>query len=422
MAQAVAQAVAQPHGRGRRQEPLTTEQRIWMVKNAYTNGYDLLPMRAVKAVLQAWVVVFPLAEAPDRRTVHDHVRRFEATGSIAPRDHGSAPRVLTDEVVEAVHLNCIREGTMPNRAPRSTQKRKEIAMSPSTYGRARKRKCYHPLIGGKRLHGYVERKRPWEGANPERTRELRLTMCRRIVNRADAFFRNLVFEDEKTFCQFGILNRKNHLDWNVRGSGGTVGFEAPIPAHSPSLNVIGAVTATGLKLPLKFLDVNFNQVVYLDWLQQEAVPWLQQNHPQWGQLRWQHDGHRSHTTPAVIGFLGQAFDGRVWSMKARHILADRHLPPALRHPHPHYLRAFDFSPYTPEAAVMDYFVWPEVERKVKAHPVATNLVELRQKIQTAWDELDPQMIRNAVMSLHRGLRGRARDIIAAHGQNLPRRY
>ena len=393
-----------------------------MVKKAYGSGYEQDPMHAVQAVLQAWATEFPLAEVPDRRTVKDHVRRFEETGSIAPRDHGTTPRVLTDEVVEAVHLNCIREGTMPSGAPRSTQKRKEFAMSPSTYGRARKRKCYHPLIGGKRLHGYVQRKVPWQGPNTERTRELRLKMCRRIVNRGDAFFRNLVFEDEKTFCLHGILNRRNHLDYNVRGSGGTVGFEAPIPAHSPSLNVIGAVTASGLKLPLKFLDDNFNQVVYLNWLQQDAVPFLQQNHPQWGELRWQHDGHRSHTTPAVLGFLGQAFDGRVWSLKARHILADRHLPPALRHPHPHYLRAFDFSPYSPDAALMDYFVWPEVNRKVKAHPVPTNLLELRQKIQTAWDELDPQMIRNAAMSLGRGLRGRAQAIIAAHGHNLPRKW
>ena len=418
----MAQAVAQPHGRGRRQEPLTIEQRIWMVKKAYGNDYEQDEMGAVNAVLHAWPTDFPLSVAPDRKTVQDHVRRFEATGSIKPRDHGSTPRVLTDEVVENVHLNCIREQTMPNRAPRSTANRNEFAMSPSTYCRARKRKCDHPLIGGKRLHGYVERKRPWEGANPERTRELRLRVCQRIQFRGDAFFRNLVTEDEKTFTVFGILNKRNHLDWGVRGSGGPVHFDAPIPAHSPSVNVIRAVTATGLKLPLKFLDENFNQVIYLDWLRQDAIPFLQNHHPRWGQLRWQHDGHRSHTTPEVIRYLGQEFDGRVWSLQARRILSDRDRPQALRHPHPHWRRAFDFAPYSPDKAVMDFFVWPEVNRKVKAHPVAANLVELRQKIQTAWDELDPQAIMRAYMSQDRGLRGRARAVVAVQGHHLPRKW
>ena len=394
-----------------------------MVKTAYGRGYEQNRMQAIRAVRLEWPAKFPLAaEVPDRRTVRDHITRFEETGSIAPRDHGSVPRVLTDEVVERVHLNCIREQTMPPRAPRSTANRNEFPLNPRTYSRARKRKCAHPLIGGKRLRAYVERKRPWEGPDPERTRELRLKMCRRIVNRGDAFFRNLVSEDEKTFTIHGIMNRRNHLDWGVRGSGGPAGFFAAIPAHSPSVNVIGAVTATGLKLPLMFLDENFNQVVYLDWLRHHAIPFLQLNHPQWGMLRWQHDGHRSHTTPAVIRYLGQEFDGRVWSLKARRILSDRDRPLALRQPHPHYLRAFDFSPYTPDGAVMDYFVWPEVNKKVKAHPQATSRPELIQKIQVAWNELDPEMIRRAYISQGRGLRGRAQAIIAANGYNLPRKW
>ena len=419
----MAQALAQPHGRGQRQQPFTIEQRVYMVKKAYTYGYEQNPVRAVTAVLGAWAQDFPNAEAPARRTVRDHVTRFEETGSIKPRDHGTEPSVLTEEVVEQVQLNCIREGTMPNRVPRSTARRKDFQLSRSSYNIARgKRRCNHPLIGGKRLHGFIERKRPWEGADPARTRALRMKVCRWIQFKGDAFIQDLVSEDEKTFCQFGILNKKNHLDWNVHGSGGAIGFDAEIPAHSPSVNVIGAVTATGLKLPLRFLDDNFNQHEYLDWLRQDAIPFLQNHHPRWGHLRWQHDGHRSHTTPAVIRYLGQEFDGRVWSLKARRILSDRDRPIMLRNPHPHWRRAFDFAPYTPEKAVMDYHVWPEVDRKVKAHPVPKSRQELIHKIQVAWDELDPQGIRNAYMSLDRGLRGRARAIVAAHGENLPRNF
>ena len=66
---------------------------------------------------------------------------------------------------------------------------------------------------------------------------------------------------------------------------------------------------------------------------------------------------------------------------------------------------------------MDFFVWPRVEDKVRAHPVAGNLVELRQKIVAAWDDLSEAEIRRAACE---GLKHRARDIVAADGGKLPR--
>ena len=180
-------------------------------------------------------------------------------------------------------------------------------------------------------------------------------------------------------------------DYRPYGCGGDPHFWAEIPAHSPCLNVIGAVCGTGQKLPLHFLQGNFNQWRYHDWLSQEAVPWLQANlagginNPQ-GQVRWQHDGHRSHTTGRVrksvsiaqfsffqtkmypcqiTKYLGEVFDGRVWALHSRKILGDRNLPLHLRHPHPHWQRAMDFPPYSPDLAVMDYFVWPRVNVQVR---------------------------------------------------------
>ena len=102
-------------------------------------------------------------------------------------------------------------------------------------------------------------------------------------------------------CKFVPLSRSDALPF---GCGGNPFFDWAKPAHSPSLNVLGAVCGTGQKLPLHFLDGAFNQWRYHDWLTQQAVPWLQANWP--GglnnprcQLRYQHDGHRSHTTGRV---------------------------------------------------------------------------------------------------------------------------
>ena len=191
----------------------------------------------------------------------------------------------------------------------------------------------------------------------------------------------------ESFLKFTTLFPSDYLPY---GSGGNDEFWEDTPAHSPSVNVVGAVTATGLKLPLLFLDGPFNQVVYLDWLQNVAIPFLEQRHPHRGVLfdglRWQHDGHRSHTTAPVrnneqhfqhclpyfvttfclqvIKYLGQVFDGRLWSLKSRRILSDIDRPAHLRQPHPHWRRALEFPPYTPDKALMDFCVWPLVDAEV----------------------------------------------------------
>ena len=68
----------------------------------------------------------------------------------------------------------------------------------------------HVLTPGKKMWGYTQRETPWLGEDPERTKRIRLRVCQDVVTRGDAFFRDLVVEDEKTFDLFGIVNRKNH--------------------------------------------------------------------------------------------------------------------------------------------------------------------------------------------------------------------
>ena len=191
----------------------------------------------------------------------------------------------------------------------------------------------------------------------------------------------------RSFFKYTTLFPSDYLPY---GSGGGHLYFEDVPAHSPSLNVIGAVTGTGLKLPLLFPQGPFNQVVYLDWLQTSAIPFLHQNYPHRGVLfdglRWQHDGHRSHTTRPVrnneplsqhcspsfvtayclqvLEYLGQVFDGRLWSLRSRRILSDHDRPAHLRQPHPHWRRALEFPPYSPDKALMDFCVWPVVEAQV----------------------------------------------------------
>ena len=76
----------------------------------------------------------------------------------------------------------------------------------------------------------------------------------------------------------------------------------------------------------------------------------------------------------------------------------------------------EFPPYSPDMAVMDYYVCPRVEAAVKSHPRATNRQELRQKIVAAWDDLDEAEIRRAVMGLKRRAQGVCPQVRGGVGQ------
>ena len=60
------------------------------------------------------------------------------------------------------------------------------------------------------MHGYKQREVPWPGKYCERTYRLRIACAVGMRNRSDAYFRDTVYEDEKTFTMFGMINRQNH--------------------------------------------------------------------------------------------------------------------------------------------------------------------------------------------------------------------
>ena len=67
-----------------------------------------------------------------------------------------------------------------------------------------------PLTKGKHMHAYKQREVPWPGKYCERTYRLRVTCAEAMLRRSLAYFRDTVYEDEKTFTMFGMINRQNH--------------------------------------------------------------------------------------------------------------------------------------------------------------------------------------------------------------------
>ena len=79
-----------------------------------------------------------------------------------------------------------------------------------------------PLTGGQRMYPYKQRCIPWSGRDSARTHAMRQECCEDLAGipataarparpgRPDSFFRDMIYEDEKTFELFGHLNRQTH--------------------------------------------------------------------------------------------------------------------------------------------------------------------------------------------------------------------
>ena len=85
-----------------------------------------------------------------------------------------------------------------------------ISNSPLFSNAMKKKMPGDPLTKGKHMHAYKQRDVPWPGKYAERTKRLRMTCCEKILLRNAVFFRDMVYEDEKTFNIFGILHKQNH--------------------------------------------------------------------------------------------------------------------------------------------------------------------------------------------------------------------
>ena len=187
-------AAGAPPRRGQGQN-LTLDQRDWCVMM-----FDRLhepdsgdEPAVVTAILEEWPTKFPGEAPPARGTVYYQVKKQRRHKTLQNRQRGPPKRVLTEEKVEEVQLNCIRESTYPPAAKRSSERRNGIlGVSQSSYNRARHMRINHVLTGNRKLWGYAERKTPWYGEDPERTKRLRLACAGDVVTRGDAFFRDLV--------------------------------------------------------------------------------------------------------------------------------------------------------------------------------------------------------------------------------------
>ena len=209
-----------------------------MVKTYWKNGDNY------RAVLEAWPAAYPNRPPPSQNAIRRAVRHLEEHGNLNYNYKGrTKATVVTDELVEEIKNNSIRETTMPPYVVRSSTRRNEFTVSQWTYHRAIKK-------GG--LWAYKMRKgQRLADSHPMK----RLFMCNYLRQRSFNWFYWLVSIDESLFDLEGSINKQNHREYLPKYSGGSPWFIHQKRQGGPQVHILTGVVGNGVVLPVSMITL-----------------------------------------------------------------------------------------------------------------------------------------------------------------------
>ena len=281
-----------------------------------------------------------MKEVVSCRGVYKAVKRFKDTGTCAPRIRSDPERtVRTKKLIKKV-----REKLRRNPARSARQLAKDYSVSMSSMQRI--------LKDDLQSYPYKFTKRHLLS---KATKKKRLDRAKVLVN-------------EKLFTVQAVHNHQNDRIWLPDINMVPVEHRSSFRRQKPtSVMVWAGTTSKGLKTPLIFIEegVKINQTVYRRMLEEKVLPWVQEVVGEQG-VTLQQDGATSHTANSVQAWCRCNFKG-FW---------EKELWP---------LSSPDLNP-------MDFGLWSILETKAfcTSHP---NLDSLKRKLTSAWDEIDPKVVR-----------------------------
>lgn len=289
-------------------------------------------------------------EPPSFKTIKKWCDQFLATGSVA-KGHGGGKPGISEHHVEQVRRSFERS---PQKSVR--QAARELRMKRSTV-----HKVLHQRL---RLYAYkvqvVQEIKPDD--RPKRE-EFACVMLDRIAA-DETFLSRVMFTDEATFHVSGAVNRHNVRIW---------GSESPqaLREHmrdSPKVNVWCGLMINRIVGPFFFQEPTVDGAIYLDMLEQFAVPQITDLQPN---VMFQQDGAPPHWSLDVRTFLNDTFPQR-WIGRGGPI---------------------PWPPRSPDITPLDFFLWGYVKDRVYATPVK-DLQDLKQRIRIVINSVTEQMLRN----------------------------
>lgn len=287
---------------------------------------------------------------PDVKSIKAWYEKFKNTGSVADLPRSGRPRTSADRV-EAVRQSFLRS---PKKSVRMASR--ELQMPKSSL---------HDILH-KRLMFRAYKVQIVQALLPNdstRRYDFAVEMLSRMEE-DDGYLRRIAFSDEATFFLNGVVNRHNVRIWGSQPPGEVL----ECTTGSPKVNVWCALLHDRIIGPFFFAEATITSAVYLDMLQQYAVPQLLQYHPD---VVFQQDGAPPHWGLEVCAYLDMTFPGR-W--------IGRDGPTV-------------WPPRSPDITPLDFFLWGYVKDEVYRTRVP-DIQTLWQRITTVVESIPPVMLAN----------------------------
>lgn len=275
-----------------------------------------------------------------RSTVTKTLQRFKATGIVKNLPKPGRPRTSTNANIKQNITIDLEESPQTS----TTNLALNHDISRRSVGRILKSEKYHPY----KIQLVQELS--------EDDFDRRLEFCERLMdicNVDEHFASNVVFSDEATFCLNGLVNRHNSRYWS---SENPHWIHEAHTQHPQKLNVWMGIFENRLIGPF-FIDGNLNGDKYLDLLNNQIIPALQENGQLPQNVWFQQDGAPPHYDRRVRVFLDANFPNR-WIGRRGFI---------------------EWPARSPDLNPLDFFLWGYLKSRVYVR-LPTCLQELRQKL------------------------------------------
>lgn len=336
--------------------PYTQEEKIQIIKWIYGGN-------SVADTINLFIAAFENRPIPSRGTISHIVHNFEQHGFVSKcKCKRNVPRV--NEEKEARNLMiCASAEQDPSKSCRKIAD--EIGINKSTVQEILRKNGYrsYKICTTQQLF-------------PE-DRERRMVFCENVMERAngdDNFINRICFTDESSFALLGKHNSSVVRFWSRENPHVRMDYRTQYPQK---LNVWAGIIGNNVIGPF-FIDGNLNGQRYLELLQNQIIPSLQQLPVDFQQIFYQQDGCPAHNTVAVQAYLNDTFPNRVISTRG----------------------TIPWPARSPDLSVNDFFFWGYIKEIIYKHERLSNLNELRQKIIDAFATVTPEMLTNVRQSFY----------------------
>lgn len=199
----------------------------------------------------------------------------------------------------------------------------------------------------------------------------RADFCFDMMERANndrLFLRNICFSDEATFTLHNEPNVQNFRYWSQENEHVLVHSRTQYPQK---VNVWAGIFAHHIIGPF-FLDSYLTAQTFLELLQNQIGPAIEEVAPAYHEIWFQMDGCPAHNSREVKQYVDEAFNGRV--------IGPNH--------------TINWPARSPDLSPNDFFLWGHLKSAIYKDVPFQNLEELKNAISAACNQISPYQLSN----------------------------